>query len=217
MITGVQVDAWGAFVPNRGNLIEQLRQGIVDEVNTRGLLNLEINTGEMAISNSTIGTIIGEKREYIFFNQKLGASANAMSANATLALRIAPRGTHDLELSWKLLESNPAASIFMGLSQGALVYVGLIVTLAGLGLMITGGGLCITPFGIWIMGLGFGWWGTSRNKSRLTSDQMLDARVLAQTVDFCLMAQLEKLGVSENEIKILQAAQMQGIGNLGTK
>lgn len=212
MITGVQVDAWGAFVPNRGNIIEQLRQGIVDEVKNRGLPNLEINTGEMAISNNTIGAILGEKREYIFFNQKLG-----MSANATLALRIAPRGTHDLELSWKLLESNPAASIFMGLSQGALVYVGLAVTLAGLGLMITGGGLCITPFGIWIMGMGFGWWGMSKNKSRLTADQMLDARVLAQTVDFCLMAQLEKLGVSADELKVLQAAQMQGIGNLGPR
>ena len=71
--------------------------------------------------------------------------------------------------------------------------------------------------GVWMMGMGLGWWKGTSNKSRLTNDQMLDARVLAQTVDYCLMNQLEKLGVSANELKILQAAQLEGIGNLGNK
>lgn len=212
MITGVQVDAWGAFVPARASLVEQLREGVEKEVEARNLKNLEISSGEMGVSTSTIGTLVGEKREYIFFNQKLG-----MSANATLALRIAPRGAEDMELSWQLLESNPGKTLFLGLSQGALVYIGFAVTLAGVILIIAGVGACVVPVGIWMMGMGLGWWGTSQNKSRLTSDQMLDARILAQTVDYCLMTQLDKFGVSSDELRVLQAAQMQGIGNLGSK
>ena len=71
--------------------------------------------------------------------------------------------------------------------------------------------------GLWLLGMGLGWWKGTSGKSRLTNDQMLDARVLAQTLDYCLMTQLEKLGVSANELKVLQAAQMEGIGKLGTK
>ena len=211
MISGVQVDAWGAFVPNQGKLIEKLRKGVVKEVEKRGLENLEISSGEMAISDSTIGTLIGEKREYTFFQQKYKTTANA-----TFALRIAPRGKEDLEISWRLLESNPAMSLFLGLSQGTLVWVGGSFALAGLALFAFGGA-CITALGVWMLGMGLGWWKGTSNKSRLTGDQMLDARVLAQTIDYCLMTQLEKLGVSANELKILQAAQMEGIGNLGAK
>jgi hypothetical protein len=212
MISGVQVDAWGAFVPGRGKLIEDLREGVVKEVEKRGLPNLEITSGEMAIAGGMLGGLVGEKREYTFFKQKLGTSANT-----TLALRIAPRGTEDMEISWRLLESNPAMSIAMGLSQTTLIYLGGTLALTGLLMIPFGMGLCVLPFGIWMMGLGLGWWKVASNKSRLTSDQMLDARVLAQTVDYCLMTQLEKLGVSANELKILQAAQMEGIGNLGTR
>ncbi|MBE7433142.1 MAG: hypothetical protein HS100_04450 [Anaerolineales bacterium] len=212
MISGVQVDAWGAFVPSQGKLIEKLRDGVIAEVEKRGLANLQISSGEMAISDSMFGGLIGEKREYIFFQQKLGSSANT-----TLALRIAPRGTEDLEISWRLLESNPAKSIALGLSQTTLVYLGGTLAVTGLFLIPFGMGLCVLPFGVWMMGMGLGWWKASSNKSRLTADQMLDARVLAQTVDYCLMKQMEKLGVSATELKILQAAQMEGIGRLGTE
>ena len=212
MISGVQVDAWGAFVPGHGKLIEKLRKGVVQEVEKRGLANLQISTGEMAISGSMLSGWLGEKREYTFFQQKFGTSANA-----TLALRIAPRGTEDLEISWRLLESNPAVSLFMGLSQTALIWIGGSLALAGIVLIPVGVGACMMALGIWMLGMGLGWWKGTANKSRLSSDQMLDARILAQTVDYCLMKQLEKLGVSANELKILQAAQMQGIGNLGTK
>ena len=133
MISGVQADAWGAFVPGRGKLIDKLREGVVKEVEKRGLSNLTISSGEMAISDSTIGTLIGEKREYTFFQQKLAKT----TANATLALRIAPRGTEDLEISWRLLESNPAVSLFLGLSQTALVWLGGSFALFGLLLMFT--------------------------------------------------------------------------------
>lgn len=212
MVTGVQVDAWGAFVPGRGNLIDQLRTGVTEAMRERQLPNLEINTGEMAMSTNTIGSFLGEKREYIFFNQKFG-----ISANATLALRIARRGAEDLELSWRLLESDPAKSLFLGLSQGTLVFLGIVVAGAGLILSIVGIGLFMLPLGIFMIGSGLGWWGAAKNKSRLTADQMLDARVLTQTVDYCLMKELEKLGVSASELRVLQAARLEGIGNLGPK
>jgi hypothetical protein len=211
MISGVQVDAWGAFVPEQGKLIEKLRKGVVEEVEKRGLENLEISSGEMAISDSMLGGLVGEKREYTFFQQKLGSSANT-----TLALRIAPRGKEDLEISWRLLEGNPAVSVFLGLSQTALIWIGGSFALFGL-VVLPFGGYCMVALGLWMLGIGLGWWKGTSNKSRLTADQMLDARVLAQTVDHCLMKQLEKLSVSANELKILQAAQMEGIGNLGTK
>ena len=212
MITGVQVDAWGAFVPGRGKLIEELRAGVVKDVEKRGLSNLEISSGEMAISDSMLGTLVGEKREYTFFQQKFGKA----TANATLALRIAPRGNEDLEISWRLLESNPAMSLFLGLSQTALVWVSISFLLFGL-LLFPVGGFILVAIGVWMMGTGLGWWKVTSGKSRLTNDQMLDARILAQTIDYCLMSQLEQLGVSASELKVLQAAQMEGIGKLGNK
>lgn len=212
MISGVQVDAWGAFVPDQGKLINELRDGVVKEVWQRGLKNLKITAGEMAISDSMLGNLVGEKRRYIFFKQMLGKSANC-----TLALRIAPRGTNDMEISWRLLESNPATSLFLGLSQTTLVWLGGNFAFWGLISIPLGVGVCMAPLGFWMLGMGLGWWKGTSNKSRLTNDQMLDTRVLAQTVDYCLMKQLEKFGVSANELKILQASQMEGIGNLGTK
>lgn len=211
MITGVQVDAWGAFVPNQGKVTEKIRTGVIKEVENRGLTNLTITTGEMAISNNMIGSLVGEKREYTFFQQKFGTSANA-----TLALRIALRGAEDLEISWRLLESNPAISLFLGLSQTTLIWLGASFGLFGL-ILLPVGGIIMVGLGVWMLGMGLGWWRGTANKSRLTSDQMLDARILAQTIDYCLMKQLEKLGVSASDLKILQAAQMEGIGNLGTK
>jgi hypothetical protein len=124
MISGVQVDAWGAFVPEQGKQIEKLRNGVVKAVEERGLSNLEISTGEMAVADNLIDSLVGEKREYTFFQQKLGKSANS-----TLALRIAPRGNDDLEISWRLLESNPQKTVIMGMSQGTAIVVGIWIAL----------------------------------------------------------------------------------------
>jgi len=212
MTSGIQADAWGAFVPNRGNIAPELRKGVINEVEARGLPNLDVLVGELAIGNNALEMMVGEKREYVCFSQKLGASANA-----TLALRIAPKGAQDLELSWRLLESNTSKTAILGLSQLLLIFLGLFVIVVGLILIVAGAGACLVPVGIWMVGSGLGWWGSSRNKSHLTAHEMFDSRVLAQTVDYCLMAQLEKFGVSAEELKILQAAQMQGIGNLGPK
>jgi len=221
MISGVQVDAWSAFVPGQGKVVEKLREAVVKAVEARGLPNLEITTGEMAISDSMFGGLIGEKREYTFFQQKFGNSEflkkYGVSANATLALRVAPRGNEDLEISWRLLESNPATSLFLGLSQTALIWLGGSFALFGLITLAFGLGVFMLPFGIFLLGIGMGWWKGTSQKSRLTADQMLDARVLGQTVDYCLMTELDKLGVSASDLRILQAAQMEGIGNLGKK
>lgn len=221
MISGVQVDAWSAFVPGQGKVIEQLRESVVKAVVARGLPNLEITTGEMAISDSMFGGLIGEKREYTFFQQKFGNSEflqkYGVSANATLALRIAPRGNEDLEISWRLLESNPATSLFLGLSQTALIWLGGSFALFGLITLAFGLGVFMLPLGVFLMGMGMGWWKGTSNKSRLTTDQMLDSRVLGQTIDYCLMTELDKLGIAAGDLRILQAAQMEGIGSLGKK
>jgi hypothetical protein len=69
--------------------------------------------------------------------------------------------------------------------------------------------------GIAMIGVAFGWWGSARAKTQATAYQQYDSRVLAQTVDYCLMASLEELGVSAEELRVLQKAQMQGLGRLG--
>jgi len=207
----IQVDAWGAFVPDRAVIIESLKQGVVEEVNGRNLPNL-------AIRNGTLDTVQGlydqffraeEPREYIFFTKDLGKSASAL-----LALRIAQQGAKDMQISWRLLEDNPNKSALFGMTQGSLVFFGIMITLAGLITSIFGFGLCAIPFGIFMVGAGLGWWRVSANQSQLTPEQKLDSRTLAQTVDYCLMAQLEKHGISAQELRILQASQMQGIGRL---
>ena len=38
---------------------------------------------------------------------------------------------------------------------------------------------------------------------------------LAQAVDFSLMTALETLGITKEEVRVLKAAQMEGIGRLG--
>ncbi|NOH04950.1 MAG: hypothetical protein HND47_24750 [Chloroflexi bacterium] len=210
MISGVQVDAWSAFVAERGDLIEPLRQGVIQEVTDRKLQGLSITQGGLSMSGKTV-SMFGEGREYLFFKQNLENS----SANAVVALRMALRGASDLEISWRLIESNPAKTVVMGMSQGAAVLLGIWIALCiGLPLIPIGVGVFIIGFGVWLMGIGLGWWKYSQNKSRLTTEQMLDSRVLAQTVDYCLMKQLEKLGVAANELRILQAAQMEGIGTI---
>jgi len=210
MISGVQVDAWGAFVPNRGDMVEELKKGVVKAVKERGIGNIKITDGGLAVGG-TVESLVGERREYTFFQQKLGGGTSS-----TLALRVAPRGVHDLELSWRLLESNPAKSAFLGLSQGATIFVGFVIGAAGVLTIPIGAGLCVLPLGLFIMGMGFGWWGFSRGKTRASTHQQLDSRALVQTVDFCLMSELERLGVSADELRVLRASQTEGVGKLGT-
>ena len=205
----MQVDAWAAFVPDRGDLIDQIKEGVVKEVEKRGIPNLTISTQELGVGTTT-QALVGEKREHLVFDQKLGGGTAA-----NVALRVAPRGTQDVELSWRLFESNVAKSIFEGMSQGTIVTIGVLWTLLSMALMPIGVGFCTVIIGPIIIGIGMGWWGKNRGKTKATTYQQLDSRALAQAVDYSLMKTLEELGVSGHELRVLQAAQMDGIGKLG--
>lgn len=211
MTNEMQVDAWGAMVPGRGDLVESLKKGVVEEVKKRQIPNLEIQDGLLNLTSSMIDQLmkVEEPKEYIFFSQKMSGSGQA-----DLALRIAKHGALDLVISWRLLESNPAKEIVHGMSQGALITLGVCLILAGLITLMFGFGLLGVIAGVYLTGLGLGWWRRTRNESPLTSEQKLEARQLAQTVDYCLMRQLEQLGISREELRITQAAQMEGIGRL---
>jgi hypothetical protein len=209
MASGLQVDAWGAFIPDRANLEQDLKQGVVSEVENRGLQDLTITTQELGVGTAT-QALVGEKREHLVFEQKLSGGTIA-----SVALRIAPRGQQDLEISWRLMESNKIMGIFAGMSQGTLITVGIIWTLISIALMPLGVGFCTVIIGPFLIGMGMGWWGKDRGKTRATSYQQLDSRALAQAVDYSLMKTLENLGVSKDELRVLQAAQMNGIGKLG--
>jgi hypothetical protein len=209
--TSNQVDAWSAFVPDRGNLKSQLQQGVINAMKRRKIPNLDLSIGELGISNSALEQIFKayETREYIFFSQTLG-----MTGKSTCALRIAQRGAQDLELSWRLLESNPTKKLLLGLSQGAIIFLGIAFIGAGLLTIMFGFGFCAIPIGVWLVGSGMGWWGKTNRESQLSSEQRKDSRILAQTVDYCLMKELDKLGVSADELRITQEAQTSGIGKL---
>ncbi len=94
---GRQVDAWGAFVPGKAGICDELKEKVKEAMQKRGLQNLTIKEAEMKAGGSAMP--IGEFREHILFEQKLGGGGTA-----TAALRIAPKGTEDLELSWRLTE-----------------------------------------------------------------------------------------------------------------
>jgi hypothetical protein len=209
MISGLQVDAWGAFIPERGDLVDQIKENIVKEVESRGLENVTVSTIELGVGTSW-QALTGEKREHIVFEQKLGRGAAA-----DFALRVAVRGTNDLELSWRLFEGNMPKKIVEGTSQTALVVFGILWTLMSIALMPLGAGFCTVIIGPIIIGFGMGWWGKNRGKTNVTTFQQLDSRSLAQAIDYSLMKTLEDLGVSKEEIRVLKAAQMEGIGRLG--
>jgi len=205
----MQVDAWGAFVPERADLVDKIKEEVVKEVEKRGMENLTISTQDLGIGTSW-QALTGEKREHLVFEQALGRGAAA-----NFALRIAPRGTNDLELSWRLFEGNLAKSVASGTGQTVLVVFGILWTLMSIALMPLGVGFCTVIIGPIIMGFGLGWWGKNRGKTNVTTYQQLDSRSLAQAIDYSLMITLENLGVTKDEIRVLKAAQMEGIGKLG--
>lgn len=210
MISGLQVDAWGAFVPERADMADKIKEELLKEVEKRGLENLTVSTQELGVG-TTWQALTGEKREHLVFEQGLGRGAAA-----AFALRVAPRGTNDLEISWRLFEGNLAKSIATGTSQTVLVVFGILWTLISVVLMPIGVGFCTVIIGPIIMGFGLGWWGKNKGKTNVTTYQQLDSRSLAQAVDFSLMTALETLGITKEEVRVLKAAQMDGIGRLGT-
>ena len=207
----LQVDAWGAFIPGRGDLVEQLKSGVREEVGKRGIAGLEIKDEQFAMSKGMDDFLYGagKPQDYIIFEHHLDKFART-----TVALRIAPRGSVDLELGWRLFESNANKKLVAGLGQVSLISLAVLCFVFGAITLVFGLGLIPIAVGIFLLGTALGWWNNSRGNTFLTPEQKLDARVLVQTVDFCLMKQLEKLGVSSDEIRILVASREEGMGKL---
>jgi hypothetical protein len=206
----IQVDAWSAFVPGRGDLQNRIKEGVAKKVNEHGLSNLEIKEGSLDLKRDLLDQWFrsGEPRDYLLFIQHLGKTASAV-----FALRIAKRGTMDLELSWRLLEGNMAKGILKTLGQGTKAYLGIAIAGAGVITSFIGGGFMI-PLGASMIGSGANGLRNNKYARNLTTEQQLDSRMLAHTVDYCLMSQLEELGVSKDELRVLQESHMEGIGKL---
>jgi len=206
---GRQVDAWGAFIPGRAGLCDELKEKVKASMQNRGIKDLSITEAGMKAGGSTIP--VGEFREHIIIEQKL-----SVGGTATVALRVAPRGTEDLELSWRLMEKNWATWLLATLGQTGLIVIGLLWIFISLILIPIGVGVCMLIPGVAMIGVAFGWWGVNKTKSQATTYEQFDSRVLAQTVDYCLMSALDELGVTAAELRVLQKAQMGGIGQLGS-
>ena len=207
---GSQVDAWGAFIPGKASITEELKKKVVEAMQKRGLQNFSIRDADMNLGG--VAASMAENRQHILFEQGLGRGGTA-----TVALRIAPRGAEDMEISWRLMEKNWASWLIATLGQTGLTIFGILWIILSLAMIPIGIGVCMIIPGIAMLGVAFGWWGVSRSKSQATTYQQFDSRVLAQTVDYCLMVSLEELGVTADELRVLQNAQMGGIGKLGTR
>jgi hypothetical protein len=56
----------GVFVPDRADLVGQIKEDVVKEVENRGIENLSISTQELGVGTTT-QALVGEKREHIVF------------------------------------------------------------------------------------------------------------------------------------------------------
>lgn len=209
-LSGLQVDAWGAYVPERGGLAPEIKKQAIEEMDKRGLSWLTIAPNVMLGVGTRLQALTGEKRSHIIFQQGL-----AGGTEATVALRVAKRGKSDLELSWRLFESNVARGTFAGLGQGTLIVLGGLWILISLFLIPIGVGLCMLIPGMFVIGTALGWWGKNIGKTKATALEQLDSRMLAQSVNFSLMKTLDKLGISSDEVREVLASNMEGIGKLG--
>jgi len=211
MANEIQVDAWGAFVPGRGNLVSTLKSGVIEEVRKRNLEKLEISQGPLMLKGGLLEKLFQpkESRDYIIFSQDLGKFAKAI-----LGLRIAVRGSLDLELSWRLFEGNFVMRTVQNAGDLLLILLGFCIFGGGVITVTFGIGAIGIIIGVYMMMKGYGRLQKSSDTSTLSPEQKLDVRILAQTIDYCLMSQLEKNGISSDEIRILQTAHIEGIGRL---
>jgi len=201
---GLQVDAWGALVIGKGDLADELKRLVVTGVQARGLERLRVSEERVALDSSS------EARDHVIFRQDVG-----QGGLVTVALRIAKKGKEDLEISWRLFEKNIRTEQFWGLSQATLITLGLALIGAGIIMIPFGGmGFCGIPLGLFFLGMGLGWWRLGKSKTTASTYQQFDSRSLVQIVDYALMRALASKGVTAQELRVLQQANMSGLGNL---
>ena len=197
---GLQVDAWGALVMDRGSLGKEVEAETIQNVRERRLEGLAISPSPVTL----------EGREYVAFEQNLGGGGRV----ATL-LRVTPRAK-DLEISWRLFEKNIATGVLWGMSQGTLLAVGILLIIVGMGVgVLTGGiGCVLTCPGVVMMGAGMGWWLVGRGKSTASTTNQYDSRALANTVHWALMRALANQGISDQHLQVLRKTSEPELGKL---
>jgi hypothetical protein len=202
---GVQVDAWGALLMGRGNLASQIEEETIKNVESKGLEGLKVEKRDVALEG------MGEAREHVVFSQSL-----PRAGVATVAMRVAQKGAEDLELSWRLFETNVIKSAGQAGSQGLLLLLGIGFIVVGIPLSIFGVGLIGVCLGVICLLMAFFLWVTSRGKTTASAFGQFDSRVLAQNVDYALMKALASSGVAAQELRVLQKGNMGGLGNLAS-
>ena len=197
---GLQVDAWGALVMDRGDLAEEVEELTIQNLKERELENLTITKAEIRLG--------GPAREHVVVGQDLGGGGEA-----TTLLRVVRRAK-DLELSWRLFERNVSKVTLWGMSQGTLIVVGSIFTAAGVLSVAFGIGLCPLAIGVPLLGVGLGWWTIGRKKTTAGTTEQFASRALANTVHWALMKALASKGIASQHLQVLQPATEPGLGKL---
>lgn len=200
---GVQVDAWGALLMGRGKMGPQVEQETVKNMEARGLDGLKVKTDRVALEGG------GESRQHTIFSQSL-----PRGGVATVALRVAQKGAEDLELSWRLFEKNVVGSAGRGIGLSTLLFLGIGFIVVGIPLSALGVGLIGVCLGGIFLVIALFVWLTGRGKTMATTYGQFDSRALAQNVDYALMKALGAEGVAAQELRVLQQANMGGLGNL---
>ena len=212
---GLQVDAWGAFIPDRGYLEVELQDRVARKMQAKGLGGLTIKREKLKLGDPVSVGGGWEAREHIVFVQNL-----RNGGKATLALRIAKRGVDDLEISWRLSERNILTEWLRACGPFfSVLLIFLVMVLLLFSTRDIFSGFCVLIFGLLMM-LGVLIRGLSglvkllKGGPTASTYQQFDTRVLAVTVDHALMVSLDEVGVEPREVRVLRQAQIEGIGRL---
>ena len=199
---GNQVDAWAALVIDKASMEKAIQDKLIALVKVKELQNLEIRHEGVRFDDSIF--VGGGMRalEHLVFKQALGDGAIA-----TVAVRVAPQGAHDLGISWRLMERNWLTELLQNLPAYILWFVSFISLMA----FLSGGNanqalgfLCGVPAFFWAWVL----YGST------STHQRVGTRMLLVAVDHALMQALEELGVEPEEVRVVRAAQSEGVGRL---
>ena len=203
---GVQVDAWGALVMNKGGLAQSndVLYGTMDALAKRQLVNLAFDVGGLQIGDHVTN------RPHVFIYQKLPETSN----EAVVVLRVAERGP-DLEVSWRLNENNPKRANNYRKWGNRFVGWSIVWLIVGIALMIVGVGFIIEAVAIPMLGFGLVLQRIPQRQTLVSLYDQFDSRALAVTVHYCLMQALGALGVDQDDLLLLREYDKQGLAKLG--
>jgi hypothetical protein len=211
-IHGNQVDAWAALIVGKTKMQTAIENKLIEKIEAKGLLRLEIGFEGIRFDDSLfIGGALRALR-HIVFRQRLGDGAIV-----TVAVRVEQQGTHDLGVSWRLMERNKLTEFLQNLPA----YFLIVVSLFFCSLLFSSDGenrffgvLCGFPLFFWGLVL----WSSAVQKRKIegstSTHQKVATRMLLVAVDHALMEVLEELEVEPEDIKIIRSAQSEGVGKL---